>query len=144
MIAWAVAVFDSDDENYVTRLKAQSCLAMLKSVHSSAGRVYGHISKYSHWEQAIHPVFMHIGEKDVGLIRASCKYRVMSATLCLVVLDIFVAAVQHLYAARADPLVRNIQGTVDRDPRRKIQHLVQRILDLTHLDEIGEVQAFLS
>jgi hypothetical protein len=143
MTGWAICVHNSEDENYVANLKAQSCLSALKRIYPSAGRVYGYVSKFSHWEQAIHPFFLNI-EENVGLIRASCKYRAISSALCLVILDIFLEAVRCLYGAQAESLITAVQGIAEREATRAVSRLLDRVAETTSDEDIVEVRALLS
>jgi hypothetical protein len=63
----------------------------------SVGKVYGYLSKFSHWEQEIHTQFLNVGAEKVAVTLASCQHRAMSLTLCLVILDLFVEVIRHLY-----------------------------------------------
>lgn len=54
MIAWAHTAYYISDENEVVDLKAQSCIASLKSTYRSVGQLYGFLSQFIHWEHAIH------------------------------------------------------------------------------------------
>jgi hypothetical protein len=142
MIAWAICVFNSDNEEYVTRLKAQSCISTLKRAYSSAGRVYGYVSKFSHWEQVVHPFFLNIQE-EVGVIRASRKYRALSSALCLVIIDLFIEAIRYLYGIRANSLILNIQETEEVSKTRKTYRFVNSIAEMTNDEDIMQVRDLL-
>jgi len=144
MTAWAIVAFHSADEDFVTQLQAQSCLASLRAAQPSAGRIYGYVSKFSHWEKVIHPFFLRIDEDKIGIIRASTKYRAMSLALCLVVLNLLVEAVRYLYVARADALVTSIQRTKGRGKNREIYKQMVSISKTTELDEIKMLKKFLN
>lgn len=49
MSSWAVVALRlNDDEEAVAKLKAQRCIAKLKSAYKSAGHLYGFLSKFAH------------------------------------------------------------------------------------------------
>lgn len=143
MAAWAHTAFYIADEQRVFDLKAQSCLSSLKGTYKTVGRLYGFLSQFSHWGHAIHGQFMHIGEENVSIIRASVRYRAMSLALCLVLLDVVVEVVRRIYADRADGLVSKIQGAPFPDASRQSYLYVAQIADVCGLSEIREIQSFL-
>ena len=64
--------------------------------------------------------------------------------LCLVVLDVFVEVIRHLYKDRSDTLVLRIQYGLHRDTLRKTYQAVAKITELSGLDDLREIQSFLS
>jgi hypothetical protein len=97
MMAWSNSAFHMQDEEKVVVLKAQSCISELKNVYRTAGKLYGYLSTFSHWGHAIHRQFLDITPGQVGVLKASVRYRAMALALCLVILDVFVEVVRRLY-----------------------------------------------
>jgi hypothetical protein len=143
MTAWAVVAFFMEDEEKVLRLKAQNCISKLKTVYGSAGQIYGHFSKFSHWEQAIHGHFLDVTEERLALITASCRHRAMSLTLCLIVLDLFIEVTRYLYPVSSDALIVGVQGVSDRAGSRRVHQMVAQIVDFSRSDEDFQELQFL-
>ena len=143
MLAWSSVAFHMKDEARVVALKAQSCIAELKSLYPTAGRLYGYLSTFSHWGHVIHGHFLDVRPEQVSVLKASVRYRAMALALCLVILDVFVEVVRMLYPTRSDALISEIQGVIDRTNDRKTHRTLARIVDLTKLDDLQEIQALL-
>ena len=77
------------------------------------------------------------------MLSASVRYRATALALCLVILDILVEVVRDLYPSRSNALIAGVQGVLDREEERKTYRLVSGIRELTGLDELNEIQAFL-
>jgi|tagenome__1003787_1003787.scaffolds.fasta_scaffold20879652_3 hypothetical protein len=143
MAAWAHAAFYISDEQKVVDLRAQSCISSLKSTYKSAGQLYGFLSQFSHWGHAVHREFIHLDEEAVSIVKASVRYRAMSLALCLVILDVFIEVVRKIYAERSCVLVSKVQEVACPDPARKSHQLVSRIVEMSGLSEIRQIQSFL-
>ncbi len=143
MIAWAHAAFHILDNDAVVELKAQSCISSLKETYRSAGRLYGFLSQFTHWGQIIHGEFIHISEGRVSVLMASVRYRAMSLALCLVILDVCVEVVRKIYQEKSESLVFKVQEFGCPDPARTPCRYVSKIVDVSGLDEIREIQSFL-
>src|SRR3954452_19399069 len=143
MAAWAHTAFYISDEQRVVGLKAQSCISSLRSTYKSAGQLYGFLSQFSHWGHAIHGKFIDIDEEAVSIVKASVRYRAMSLALCLVILDVIVEVVRKIYAERSCVLVSKVQEVACPDPARKSHQLVSRIVEMSGLSEIRQIQSFL-
>jgi hypothetical protein len=102
MTAWANTAFYMQSEDEVTALKAPSCISEMKDVYKTAGKIYGYLSKFSHWGHIIHSQFLDINPGQVAVLKASVRYRAMSLALCLLVLDVFVEVVRKLYPGRGE------------------------------------------
>jgi hypothetical protein len=143
MMAWSRSAFHMPDEEKVIALKAQSCISELKNVYETAGKLYGYLSTFSHWGHVIHGQFLDITPQQIGVLNASVRYRAMALALCLVILDVFVEVVRKLYPARSDALIAGVQGVPDRNSERKTHRMLARITELTELNDLREIQAFL-
>ena len=144
MTAWAnVAFHMQDEEKKVVALKAQSCIASLKDVYGTAGKIYGYLSTFSHWGHVIHGEFLSFDDQQVAVLKASVRYRAMALALCLVVLDVFIEVIRKIYAERSDALVVEIQGIPDRGIARNTQKMVATITELTALADLQRIQSFL-
>jgi hypothetical protein len=144
MMSWAAVAFELVDEEHVATLKAQSCIFHMKRIYRTTGRLYGYLSQFTHWGHIVHGHFIAAEDGKIAVLKASVRYRAMGLSLCLVILDAFVEVIRHLYKDRSDTLVLRIQGTLHRDSSRKTSQAVSRITELSGLDDIREIQSFLS
>lgn len=143
MMAWSSSAFHMQDEERVVALKAQSCISELKSVYPTAGKLYGYLSTFSHWGHVVHGQFLDIKPHQIGVLNASVRYRAMALALCLVILDVLVEVVRKLYPERSDVLIAAVQGVPDRISERKTHRMLARIVELTELNDLRDIQAFL-
>jgi hypothetical protein len=143
MIAWSNVAFHMRDEAEVVELKAQSCITEMKNVYRSAGKIYGYLSRFTHWGHEIHGRFLDFSEQQVGVLSASVRYRATALALCLVILDILIEVVRKLYPGRSNALIAEVQGVLDRNEERNTYRLISSVRELTGLDELSEIQAFL-
>src|SRR5262249_43447701 len=143
MAAWSNTAFYLQSEDEIVALKAPSCISDLKNVYKSAGRIYGYLSKFSHWGHVIHGQFLDIRSEQVAVLRASVRYRAMSLALCLVVLDVFVEVVRKLYSERSHALVNKVQGGLEENNDRKIHRMLSSIVDMTGSEDLHEIQGLL-
>jgi hypothetical protein len=143
MISWSAVAFFLEDETVVRRLRAQSCISRIKPIYASAGQIYGHLSKFTHWEHAIHSHFLELQEGHTAVIAASCRYRAMSLTLCLVILDMVLEVIRHIYSAKSEPLITTIQGVSDRTDARQVHQMVAKIAKYSKSQEFQKIQSLL-
>jgi hypothetical protein len=143
MISWSTVAISIGDVKEVKRLRAHSCISKMKVIYGPAGTVYGYLSKFSHWEQEIHTHFLSIAAEHVAIIQASCQHRAMSLTLCLVILDIFVEVIRHLYSTSANGLIMNIQGVPDRTSARRTHQLIANIVAFSPSPDLRQIQSLL-
>lgn len=143
MMAWANVAFRMQNEDAVTRLKAQSCISELKHVYGSSGKIYGYLSSFAHWSHEVHRQFIDIGPEQIGITYASVRYRAMALALCLVILDLFVEVVRSLYGDRSRDLIEKVQGVIGPEIDRKTRIMVKNIVELTKLEELFEIEALL-
>jgi hypothetical protein len=118
MTSWSAIAFHIENEKDVELLKATACISKMKPIYESTGKVYGYLSKFAHWEQAVHSHFLDFEGDNVAVISASCRHRAVSLTLCLLLLDIFVEVIRHIYSARGEALIVSIQGIQGRTEAR--------------------------
>jgi hypothetical protein len=142
MTAWSHTAFYIQDEENVVALSAPSCISKMKDVYKTVGKIYGYLSKFTHWGHVIHGQFLDINPEQVAVLQASVRYRAMSLALCLVILDVFVEVVRGIYKARSEALVTFVQGGLDRDADRKIYRMLSSIVDATGLTDVREIQLF--
>jgi hypothetical protein len=143
MTAWANVAFHMQNEEKVVALKAQNCIADLKNVYETAGKIYGYLSTFSHWGHVVHGEFLSFDDQQVAVLKASVRYRAVALALCLVVLDVFIEVVRKLYTDRSDTLVVQIQGVLDRSAVRNTQKMVATITELTALSDLQRIQSLL-
>lgn len=143
MISWAYVAFHMQDENKIVALKAQNCISHLKPVYKTAGKLYGYLSRFSHWGHVIHRQFLRLDEGRVGVLQASVRYRASALALCLIITDVFVEVIRRIYSDRSDALVLSVQGVLGRDAARKTYQYVSRIVDVSGLEELREIEALL-
>ena len=143
MMAWSSVAFYMQDEDDVVALKAQSCIAEMKDIYGTAGRIYGYLSKFTHWGQAIHGHFLDISSDEVGVLSASVRYRAMALSLCLVILDVLVEVTRKLYPKRCEALVAAVQGNLNRDASRETRRMLSCIADMVKLKDLQVIQTFL-
>jgi hypothetical protein len=62
MMSWAYVAFYMHDLEEVSALKAQSCISSLKASYNSVGRLYGYLSKFTHWGHVVHRHFLDFSE----------------------------------------------------------------------------------
>jgi hypothetical protein len=143
MASWSCVANSIASEDEVRRLSARSCISKMKVIYQSAGKVYGYLSSFSHWEHEIHSYFLSVEAEQVAVIRASCKHRAISLTLCLLLLDVLVEVIRYLYAAKAGALIASIQGIPDRTSDRKTQQLIGRIVEFSKCHDLQQIQSLL-
>lgn len=140
MIAWGAAAFSLSDDEKIKALKAQRCVSQLKPVYATAGKLYGYLSRFTHWGFEVHREFLITEEDHVGVLNASVRYRAIGLSLCLVVLDVMMAVIRHLYPSECDRIMCRIQGEqLDDNNRNTAKHLAD-IVNLTDLEEIREIR----
>lgn len=143
MMSWASVAFSMDDKEKIVTLKAQNCISSMKDIYWSAGKLYGYLSKFSHWGHVIHGEFIGLDKEQTTVVNASVRYRAMGLALCLVILDALVEVVRHLYRDKSDELVVRIQECLSRDNTRRTYQTVLKITEVSDLDELWEIQSFL-
>jgi hypothetical protein len=143
MASWSSVANFIVNEDEVRRLSARACVSKMKAIYESAGKVYGYLSKFSHWEHEIHIYFLSFEAEQVAVVQASCKHRAMSLTLCLLVLDIVIEVTRHLYPSMADGLITSIQGVPDRTSHRRTHQLVAGIAEFSKCQDLQQIQSLL-
>jgi len=143
MTAWSAAVFSMKDEEKVKLQKAQASINSIKSTYETAGQIYGHLSKFSHWDFSVHVNFLSLSEDRIGITIASSLHRAMSLALCLLVLDVLVEIVRFLYPQECEPLVTRIQGVSARSEKRHIHRLIREIVQFSPSSEFTQIQRLL-
>lgn len=143
MLAWSSVAFHQKDENEVVALQAQSCISKLKTTYKTAGRIYGYLSRFSHWGHDIHGQFLHVSPQQVAVLNASVRYRAMALALCFVILDVFVEVVRALYLERGNALVEAIQEVLDVSAARTTSRMIASIAEMTGLPDLVEIQSLL-
>ncbi len=142
MAAWAHTAFYLDGDE-VFELKAQNCISSLKGTYNSAGQLYGFLSQFAHWGHAIHGQFFNVEEGTTSVVMASVRYRAMSLSLCLVILDIVVEVVRKIYAERSSDLVSKVQGVACPDSARHSYQYMLKIVDACELTDVRKIKTFL-
>jgi hypothetical protein len=140
MMAWSNSAFFIPHEDKVVSLKAPSCITDLKNIYETAGKIYGYLSTFSHWGHVIHGQFIDITDKQVGVLEASVRYRAMALALCLLILDVSIEVVRKLYPEKSDALILEVQGCLTQTSERKVYQNLVKIVELTGLDELYEIQ----
>jgi hypothetical protein len=143
MICWSNVAFGLKEEDEVISLKARQCVSQMKAVYPTIGRLYGHLSEFVHWEQVTHGRFIALDHDQTAILKASVRYRAESLALCLVVLDVAIAAARRMYGDRSDTLILSIQGTFQSEADRRIHRLVSEIAQIADLEEVRRIQTFL-
>jgi hypothetical protein len=143
MIAWANVAVHMRHVEEVIALKAQNCISILKQTYKTAGRLYGYLSRFTHWGHIIHGHFLDVDEGRAAIVKASVRYRAMALALCLVILDALVEVIREIYKEKSDALVLRVQGVLGQDPTRKTHQLLSEIARLSELDELREIQLLL-
>jgi hypothetical protein len=143
MVAWAHTAFYMTDEDAVVGLKAQNCISSLKETYKSVGRLYGFLSQFAHWGHAIHGEFIDVHEGKVSILEASVRYRAMSLSLCLVLLDVYVEVIRKIYQKKSETIVSMVQGVGCPDPARNSYQYVTKVTDLCGLSKLREIQSLL-
>jgi hypothetical protein len=135
MMAWAVAVFDSEDERRAQRLNPQNCIATLRPIYETAGPIYGRLSEFSHWMFVVHSNFLKIDGERLAVLMASCRYRAASLAFSVIVLDIFVEIIIYLYRDAANSLVMSVQGVPTRDNSKKTHQVFDQLATFADSDD---------
>lgn len=143
MLCWSNVAFGLTDEDDVVALKARQCVSKMKAVYSTIGKLYGYLSEFVHWEQITHGRFITFDQDQTAILKASVRYRAESLALCLVVLDVAIAATRRIYGNRSDQLIISIQGTSQSDTDRRTCRLLSEIAQSSDLEAVRQVQAFL-
>lgn len=144
MMSWAVVVFHMEEESKIIETKAQYCITEMKNIYGTAGKIYGYLSKFSHWGHIIHGKFLVFDAERLALLEASVRYRAMSLALCLVILDIFVEVIRKLYGESSEGLIVKLQGDIAKNTIRNSRQMLSKIVEVADLDEIREIQSLLA
>jgi hypothetical protein len=142
MLAWACRASRLEEERDVFNLKAQQCIPYLKNIYSTSGLIYGYLSKFTHWGHSIHGVFLNFEEDKAGIIYASVKYRAISLSLIVLLVDIFVASLSHIYGPRSREIALGIQGLAPDGPKRNMLQAFEQIRSLCRISEMDEINRF--
>jgi hypothetical protein len=143
MVAWSKVAFHIEDENDVVALKAQNCVSQLKNTYETAGKIYGYLSKFTHWGHVIHRHFISLDDDKTSVLYASARYRAMTLALCLVIVDVLVEVVRALYGEKSGSLVIAVQECEGRNSERKISKMLTAIVEKTQLEELLEIRSLL-
>jgi hypothetical protein len=143
MMCWANVAYHMQDEEEVVALKAQNCISQMKGTYPTVGRLYGYLSRYSHWGHVIHGQFLDLRGEHVGILKASVRYRAMALALCLVIVDVFVEVIKPIYLDKSHGLVLRVQGVLDRSATRKTYQNLTKIVELSKLTDLQEIQSLL-
>ena len=114
----------------------------LKKIYETSGKVYGYLSKFSHWGHAIHHVFLDFDEDKASVIYSPIKYRAMCLSAILLLLDIFTESIKFVYGERSSEIVFDVQGPAANGPNRNALTAFKRIKELCKLAEIDEIGNF--
>ncbi len=142
MTAWANAIYPIEEFDEIVVLKAQNCIASLRSIYPHAGRIYGYMSQFTHWGQIVHAEFLEKTREKVAVVYSSSKHRAMGLALCLVSIDILLDVLNHIYGIDASDLLLNIQRSTSRESRAT-RSFMTKIVDLTQIKQIHEINALL-
>jgi len=143
MIAWSSVAFYMENDEAVKSLKAHDCIAELKRIYGTSGKLYGYLSKFAHWGHVVHRQFISVTAKQTSVLYASARYRAMALALCVIVVDVLVEVVRKLYGERSKSLIMALQGVLERNSSRKSFVVVADIVEMTQLDELREIQRLL-
>ncbi|WP_370031671.1 hypothetical protein [Qipengyuania mesophila] len=108
--AYAVAVWDSDEDDIVFGTKPQSAIRYLKPAQPKIGQAYGLLSEYSHYHPDFHHTF--IGEGDGSQVLQRCfEFKIVSLGWVFYVLDLQFRTFAHCYSRHESfPIVANLSG----------------------------------
>jgi hypothetical protein len=143
MVAWAQVAFHIENESDVIALKAQNCISQLRNIYENAGRIYGYLSKFTHWGHIIHRHFISLNDEKTAVLYASARYRAMALALCLVIVDVLVEVVRSLYWERSGSLVVAVQECKECNSDRKVFKMMAAIVEKTQLADLLEIQSLL-
>jgi hypothetical protein len=143
MMCWARVAFHIEDEDKVIDLKAQTCISQMKQNYRTVGRLYGYLSRFTHWGHVIHGRFIKLEKKQVSVLYTSVRYRAMSLALCLVALDVLVEVVKQIYGEEGNGLVLRVQGVLVNDATRKTHQYLSKIVEASGSADVREIQSLL-
>ena len=143
MMSWAHVAFRIHDEDKVISLKSQNCISTLKNIYKTSGKIYGYLSRFTHWGYVVHRQFLTADKRRIAVFKASVRYRAMSLALYLVILDILVEVIREMYAEKSEPLILRIQGVLHHDETRNTYRYLSDAADMSGLSELKEIQLLL-
>lgn len=143
MMSWASVAFRMRDENEIIELKAQNCISHMRHTYKTVGKIYGYLSRFTHWGHVIHRQFIRFDEERVAMFKASVRYRAVALALCLVILDVLVEVIRQIYAEKSDTLVLGVQGVLCKDATRKTHQYLSMVSKLSRLNDVREIHSLL-
>lgn len=99
-LAWIYAVHEMTDIEKIMALSASRCMSGLKKVYPTAGRIYGHLSRYAHWDPELHHNFVGDHEGYIASIKAQCGFKARSLFFAVLISEMCVAVFENIYRER--------------------------------------------
>lgn len=98
-LAWVYASTSSAQLEDVFELEAEKAISNLKKLLPTSGKLYGRLSKYSHWRHSTHEKFVSIDENDqtTSTIFRSDWFVLEAFALILVLIDCYGLVFETLY-----------------------------------------------
>lgn len=143
MMSWASVAFYMKEENNVVSLKAQNCISNFKKIYKTSGSIYGYLSIFSHWGYVVHNNFLNFDDEGVSILKASVRYRALTLALCLVIVDVFLALIRHIYGGRSEKIILEVQGRIEHDKERNIYKNMEKIMKSSNEIELEKIKSLL-
>jgi hypothetical protein len=106
--AYAVRVWETDDDNLIFESKPQSLIKHLSGANSNAGRAYGMLSRLSHYDPRMHYAFIggnqtNWKEEESGtVLQRSWRFKVTALTWVFFILDLKFQIFDQCYGDHPD------------------------------------------
>jgi hypothetical protein len=96
-LAWCYVCEQQDDESKILKLEATSCIKPLCRVYPTAGRLYGFLSKFAHWDPKWHHLFIKQEGSQWAYIQASSQFKATALCHVLLIADIYLSVIETIY-----------------------------------------------
>lgn len=144
MVAWASIAFHGKDESSVVNLEAQTCITRLKNTYATAGKFYGYLSRFAHWNQRTHGHLLEVRDHKVMVKFASSKYRAISLSICFVLIDLFLTVNKTMYGDAARHLIDGTATALGRCEKNVYYKQLLELYNSTKSAEIAEIILFMA
>lgn len=127
-LAWSGVCEQLDDEEAILKLNALNCIKPFCNIYPTAGRIYGFLSDFAHWNPKYHHLFVDSQDSTWAYIKASCKYKAIALCYVLLAVDMQLALVEKIYCASVkEHIILNKSKKGQFKKNRPTRRLVQKV-----------------
>jgi hypothetical protein len=96
-LAWCYVCEKMDNEVAILNLEANSCIRPLCAVYPTAGRLYGKLSEFAHWNPKNHHWFIEQEGSQWAYVKASSRFRAVGLCYVMLAVDIYLSVIETIY-----------------------------------------------